>query len=135
MPRGHIANPKLVNCATCKVQFLGLHYASKYCSQKCEYKNYYQRNRKRMLDKGYRLKKDYKLSWNDYLQLLIVQDNKCAICQRTSESEVLCVDHCHKTGQIRGLLCRKCNMMLGLAGDSIDLLQNSVKYLKKRQGE
>ena len=42
----------------------------------------------------------------------------------------LAVDHCHKTGKIRGLLCTKCNIGLGYFNDDVILLKNSIRYLE-----
>lgn len=71
----------------------------------------------------------------DYEKMLIAQDNKCAIC-RCEETRVLrekvmrlCIDHDHKTGRIRGLLCHNCNSGLGKFGDSPDLLTLAAIYL------
>jgi hypothetical protein len=41
----------------------------------------------------------------------------------------LAIDHCHKTGKIRGLLCKNCNQGLGQFKDNIDLLLSAAKYL------
>ena len=43
----------------------------------------------------------------------------------------LCVDHNHKTGKLRGLLCRTCNSALGLVDDNMDWLLNCIEYLRK----
>lgn len=43
----------------------------------------------------------------------------------------ICIDHDHKSGKIRGLLCGKCNSAIGLFGDSINNLQNAINYLKR----
>ena len=43
----------------------------------------------------------------------------------------LVVDHCHKTGKIRGLICDSCNVGLGRFKDNIDNLKNAIKYLEK----
>ncbi len=56
---------------------------------------------------------------------------ECEICRRTFERLVL--DHCHKTGRIRGWLCRNCNLGMGLLGDSQDGLLNAVAYLKSKE--
>jgi hypothetical protein len=45
----------------------------------------------------------------------------------------LCVDHDHKTGKVRQLLCRNCNMVLGQVGDNANLLEEMIKYLQKHQ--
>jgi hypothetical protein len=45
--------------------------------------------------------------------------------------ESLCVDHDHETKDVRGILCRRCNLALGQFRDNVELLENAVKYLKK----
>ena len=54
----------------------------------------------------------------------------CKICNLKS---VLVVDHCHIKGHVRGLLCKHCNSMLGMAKDNIQTLQNAIEYLKETQ--
>jgi hypothetical protein len=83
----------------------------------------------------YDLKKSYNITIAQYDEMLLKQNDCCAICKR-HKSEVtvkrknhLCVDHNHSTGKIRGLLCDKCNRGIGLLCDSIDLLNNAIKYL------
>lgn len=56
----------------------------------------------------YRRRK-YRLSPEMYDALRVVQAGKCAICKRR---DAACVDHCHRTGVVRGLLCKDCNTML-----------------------
>src|SRR5579862_5532617 len=55
-------------------------------------------------------KHSYGLSIEELDQMVADQQSRCLICKRKSK---LCVDHCHRTGAIRGLLCRTCNMALG----------------------
>ena len=84
------------------------------------------------------LKKCYGITSIEYDILLVNQNNVCGICE-LPESEKdkfgniinLSVDHCHKTGVIRGLLCAKCNKALGLLNDDINLLKSAILYLKK----
>lgn len=60
-------------------------------------------------------------------------DKKCEICFRTKENNIrLGIDHCHKTGKIRGILCNNCNTALGKYQDDINLLKNAIKYLEKQ---
>lgn len=68
------------------------------------------------------------------------QDGKCAICRRESSGllygkpRVLSVDHSHKPdGKVRGLLCHKCNMAIGLLQDNPELLRAAATYLEKHQ--
>ncbi len=79
------------------------------------------------------LKLEYKLSPEDYQTMFDAQNGVCAICgeiERTKLGKKLAVDHCHKTGKIRGLLCFKCNRGLGIFKDSIELFNNAIKYLE-----
>ena len=71
-------------------------------------------------------------SLEDYTNLSELQDNKCAICKEDASTNKrrLAVDHCHKTGNVRGLLCGKCNTALGKFKDDIEILQNAINYLK-----
>lgn len=81
------------------------------------------------------LKALYSLSPNDYDMMLKNQRGRCGICktQKFSRSgKRPCVDHCHKTNRVRGLLCHRCNMGLGMFFDSVNTLAVAIKYL---QGE
>jgi hypothetical protein len=49
------------------------------------------------------------------------------ICGATKH---ICIDHCHETGAVRGLLCRSCNLGLGMLGDNLIGLRFAVKYLE-----
>lgn len=55
-----------------------------------------------------------------------ISNKVCAICLGTKK---LCIDHCHKTGRVRGALCASCNNMLGQAKDRVDLLLRAIEYL------
>ena len=67
-----------------------------------------------------------------YRRLHVERDGRCDICQKINHGRYgLSVDHNHKTGEIRGLLCRKCNMAIGLIGDSPDTLARAIAYLLK----
>lgn len=83
-------------------------------------------------------KRKFGLSPEGFKQMQDSQGNKCAICRkeesgRRSKTDVstLSVDHCHATGKIRGLLCNKCNSMLGMIDDDKSILKAAVEYLEK----
>src|SRR5574341_1516779 len=66
-------------------------------------------------------------SWEDYERLLIEQQGRCALCETRPLSHV---DHDHATGTVRGLLCRPCNLGLGLFDDSPVVLARAIQYLE-----
>lgn len=61
--------------------------------------------------------------------LLKKQKNRCAICRKMF-SETPDIDHCHKTGKNRGLLCSSCNLGLGHFKDNVKFLKTAIKYIK-----
>lgn len=61
--------------------------------------------------------------------MLDSQKNRCKICDDLFINNKYCVDHDHNTLKIRGLLCNKCNLGLGLIKDNIDVLRNLKEYL------
>jgi nitrate/TMAO reductase-like tetraheme cytochrome c subunit len=72
--------------------------------------------------RDYFLKRKFGINEQIYNEMLLKQNNSCAICKKTNSGDKrtknLAVDHCHKTGIIRGLLCAACNKGLGLFEDS-----------------
>lgn len=76
--------------------------------------------------KVYELRTKYNLSYEDYEELLIKQDGRCAICNRIRK---LHVDHCHETGRVRGLLCNNCNCGIGNLQDDIEIIKRALEYL------
>ncbi|GAA2209316.1 hypothetical protein GCM10009850_047740 [Nonomuraea monospora] len=84
------------------------------------------------------LLRTYGLMPTDYLYLLQQQGGVCAICgqdEHGSESmSRLVVDHCHKTGKVRGLLCRKCNSAIGFFDDDPERCVRASSYLKREGG-
>jgi len=79
-----------------------------------------------------KIKQKYKLTPEDYYQMLKGQNGCCAICGTAdpgAKRSYFCIDHCHHTGEVRGLLCSSCNIGIGNLKDSRTLLQNALKYL------
>jgi hypothetical protein len=83
--------------------------------------------------KTYRLKSLYGLTETTYQKLLASQGGVCAICKNpeTIKNRRLGVDHCHKSGKVRGLLCDSCNTGLGRFRDSVPLLRRAIRYLEQ----
>lgn len=86
---------------------------------------------KRAQNKKHVLKKRFNISLDEYKEMLEIQDGKCAICKNVTTIRQLAVDHCHKTGGIRGLLCTSCNTAIGGFKDSSTLLNRAILYLTK----
>lgn len=80
----------------------------------------------RKSQKTYELRVRYGLSYEDYEELLVKQDGKCAICNRIRK---LHVDHCHDTGRVRGLLCNNCNCGIGNLQDDPKIIKKALEYL------
>lgn len=70
---------------------------------------------------------NYDLSPDEYQKLFDEQQGRCKICQKVKK---LCVDHNHKTGVVRGLLCKPCNTMLGVLSEDPTNFERAIQYLK-----
>lgn len=78
----------------------------------------------------------YGITVDEFYEMLQKQNNKCAICGSTNWGHVSpSIDHDHKTGKVRGLLCNRCNTVLGLVQDDPNILQNTINYLKESKNE
>ena len=83
-------------------------------------------------EKAKRYEYKYGITVEELSRLEQKQGGMCAICGRKS---ALVVDHDHKTGVVRGLLCNECNMALGLLGDDAWTLHSAADYLDGEIGE
>lgn len=71
----------------------------------------------------------YGLSEEDWETLLVEQNDRCAICRRTfTELRPPKIDHDHRTGACRGLLCNGCNLRLGYLHDDADWVAEAHNY-------
>lgn len=122
------------------------------CRQ-CYHKDYYRRNKELVAGKSRKwklenqerarennrrfwLKSQYGLDIETYDKMLATQNGKCNICGDTNGTETgrrLSVDHDHKTGKIRSLLCNACNAVIGHANERIDILQKCIDYLNEHK--
>lgn len=88
----------------------------------------YRNNRAKVLRQN-RVRK-YGLLPEQFEALKAFQSSKCAICKSLIDDSAA-VDHCHKTGEVRGLLCRRCNTGLGGFCDSPKKLRDAIAYLER----
>lgn len=83
--------------------------------------------------KSRHIKRKYGLSGDQFNAMLTAQNGKCAICGASPNGKVLFVDHCHSTGEVRGLLCHGCNSGLGYFRDSASIMALAITYLKNQE--
>ena len=89
-------------------------------------------HRRKIILRRSRLKSRYGLNEDQFEAMRIFQDNCCACCgNKFKGKRPIHIDHCHKTGKVRGLLCNNCNAGLGLFHDNIEILQKAIDYLNK----
>lgn len=90
-------------------------------SQSTGYEPYYKKCK--YIRKSIRM---YNLTREQVLNLL--KNKECKIC---GDIQNLAIDHCHTTGEVRGLLCKSCNKALGFVREDIEILRNMILYLTK----
>ena len=97
------------------------------------------KQRQREMDLRSRLKTVYKMTTDQYEAMLAQQGHGCAICGSSDPKRKnalrLFVDHDHATGEVRGLLCHPCNLLIGHAEERPDVLQKAIEYVSKRRQE
>jgi hypothetical protein len=86
------------------------------------------REKRRLWQRKNVFQKVYGISMADYEAMFERQGGACAICKRTGVT--LCVDHCHLTGEVRGLLCSQCNSAIGFCSDDPAVLLAAAEYLQ-----
>jgi len=79
--------------------------------------------------------KRYGITLIDYDLMFARQNGLCAICDQPSTDKRLNIDHCHKSGEVRGLLCGHCNRAIGLLRDNTQNALNAYRYLLRHQNK
>lgn len=125
MRKTHRPGKPVSQCTACKVAYN---------------KAYRAENKERVLDieRKSRLKATYGITPTQYESLLKQQGGKCAICAAKKpggRTKMFFIDHCHTNGNVRGLLCMRCNTGLGLFLDNPKFLLNAISYLKENSIE
>lgn len=96
--------------------------------------------KKRLVNRKVQIKTQYGLDWDSFVELYNKAEGRCEICSASLEllakkheqNTAACVDHNHITGEVRGILCRSCNIAIGHLKDSKDRAFAAFKYLEKQ---
>lgn len=124
-PKGHdtfIVGRLNGSCRICRKEYQHRYNATD--AQKVAVKKWSGANKERIKDSEYR--RTYGITLDDYKIMVSQQEGRCRIC---TEYKSLVVDHCHRTGIVRGLLCSQCNRAMGLFQDDPIRLSSAVSYL------
>jgi len=122
--------PKKRVCPICKKVFYTEYRSQRkiYCSYEC-YKKHDRLRQTKIQRIKWTIKYKYGIEYDKYTSLLQKQHYRCAICNKSLLGERIDLDHDHKTGKIRGILCHRCNMALGFFNDDLIAIKNAVNYL------
>lgn len=138
-------DPRTKRCKKCYDKWRVDTKEERFLKYKEYQKQWYQKNKPRLLKeaversknlsfdkrKSYIIKSKYGVNIDTFNNMLKDHNSKCKICGKEhSENKSLHIDHCHKTGKVRGLLCNKCNQGLGFFQDNINLMKKAIKYLE-----
>lgn len=99
-------------------------------------REYYEDPERKLKYRKKYIENSFNISYSLYEELQEKQSNLCAICgnpEISTRNSYLCIDHNHSTGEVRGLLCNKCNRGLGLFEDNQELLIKAITYLKNNK--
>lgn len=129
---------ELKECAVCDEEFTPKYYNQTLCVKaECKREASLRRNakyyRKNKFDLLKEQVKKYGITVEDFNKMLEEQGGVCAICKSNCNiNRRLCIDHCHTTGKVRGLLCSECNSGIGKLKDDKELLKSALAYLEER---
>jgi hypothetical protein len=121
-------NGDLLYKSQCK-ECYNKHYISKYHNMTQEQKRKRRKHITPERRKNYKLRNTFGITLDDFNKMLQEQNNACFICTQDITHTAM-VDHCHKTGTVRKLLCRHCNTGIGFLKENITILENCIKYLR-----
>jgi len=117
-------------CKQCRYTY-GKENRHKYRKRDKEYAKQYRKNfpeKTKAIDRNSKLKSLYGLTSEKVETMRIAQHGLCAICLQPAK---LVIDHNHKTGKVRELLCQGCNVGIGSFGENILAIEQAIRYLKK----
>lgn len=131
-------------CKSCRREYKRAEYVIHRDKVQARNKRWYERNRESQIfrtsrnarqnapaRRDARFRRTYGVSLVEIEAIREAQGGVCAICRdpKRPGRKSLCVDHCHRTGRVRGLLCHQCNKAIGLFGDSPSHLHAAIAYL------
>lgn len=124
-----------IHCKKCSSKFCKAtekKHGAKYNEKR---KEYWAKNKERFnfLQRKNMLWNSYKITPEQWQEMFEVQSGCCKICgiHASELKKPLAVDHCHKTGMVRALLCYHCNWLIGHAKESTEILNSAIKYLEE----
>ncbi len=122
------------NCKSCHAAEKKKRYEANPDLFKKRNKTYSLKNPEKMYaDVLKRTLKRFRLSPQEYSAMLAKQHGLCPICNLPPTGRRLSVDHSHKTGKVRELLCQNCNSLLGFCLEDVRILRSAIGYLEKHK--
>lgn len=122
------------SCKPCAAARAKRNYHENKEERKDSHRRYAQRPEVKAASRDRMLRRKYGVTAKQYDRLLSKQGGVCAICKqdrRDTRQREMPVDHDHDSGKVRGILCDHCNRVIGLFGDSPDVIARAIKYLKE----
>ena len=129
-----------IRCKPCRDSYNHRYYEQNRTKIRANTEDYRKRNSRLVLrqKRGYSLRVRYGISIADYEAISKKQEDRCAVCGEQETAHYndgrvrrLAVDHDHKTGKIRGLLCDRCNRKVGMLVDDPNWLERAVEYVRQ----
>jgi len=119
-----------LNCGTVRMVRAGYGEGSKYEAKFCDRACFADHQKKKMAERRRTgVVYDYDMTADEFQARMVAQSGCCAICSKKLVGRDLHRDHCHRTGEWRGLLCNNCNTGLGLFVDDPALLMKAAEYV------
>lgn len=122
---------KTRQCIACLEEGITTKRKAPYPGPRCATHNRRKKFDRRTYTHERHIQETYGISADEYQEIYEAQGGRCFICRRARGlKKKLSVDHCHKTGMVRGLLCQPCNKMLGHLRDDVETSQRIIDYLR-----
>lgn len=127
--------PYAIACRRCGTETQAVRASKKYCSA-CLVDHRKPVREQSRASRAHKLRQ-VGLTLADYDAMVTARQGRCDICQQVPRNQggSLCVDHDHRTGRVRGLLCSPCNRAIGLLGDTATHLRQALTYLLSAESE